>query len=123
MRQEFEAVWKQVDCLFTPTTPTSAPRIGQATLEFNETEEDTRIATTRLVRAINALGFPALSIPCGRDTLGLPMGLQIIGPAFQEELILRVGAALEDAIGLGPWPEIDESPHPRIEPVKSVGSP
>jgi aspartyl-tRNA(Asn)/glutamyl-tRNA(Gln) amidotransferase subunit A len=117
MRQEFEVIWKQVDCLFTPTTPTSAPRIGQTTLEFNGTEEDTRIATTRLVRAINALGFPALSIPCGRDALGLPMGLQIIGPAFQEELILRVGAALEDAIGLGPWPKIDEKQTPRLDPV------
>ncbi|HVN79555.1 MAG TPA: amidase [Terriglobia bacterium] len=114
MRQEFETVWKGVNCLFTPTTPTSAPKIGQATLEFNGTEEDTRIATTRLVRAVNALGFPALSIPCGRDTLGLPMGLQIIGPAFQEELILRVGAALEDASGLGPWPEIDEKQSPGV---------
>jgi aspartyl-tRNA(Asn)/glutamyl-tRNA(Gln) amidotransferase subunit A len=98
LRQEFQSVWKQVDCLFTPTTPTSAPRIGQATLKLGSDEEDVRIASTRLVRGINVLGLPALSLPCGFDEQGLPLGLQIIGRSFQEALILRVGAAVEDAL-------------------------
>jgi aspartyl-tRNA(Asn)/glutamyl-tRNA(Gln) amidotransferase subunit A len=55
-----------------------------------------RLATTRLVRGINALGLPALSMPCGLSANHLPVGLQIIGPAFEEALILRVGAALDD---------------------------
>jgi aspartyl-tRNA(Asn)/glutamyl-tRNA(Gln) amidotransferase subunit A len=97
IRQQFQAVWEQVDCLLTPTTPTPAPKIGQATLRFGDGEEEVRIATTRLVRAINVLGLPALSMPCGFDSQGLPLGLQIIGRPFQEALILRVGAALEDA--------------------------
>ncbi len=101
LREEFLAVWKQVDCLLTPATPCTAPKIGQSTLEM-EGEEDVRLASTRLVRAVNAMGFPALSIPCGRDSKGLPMGLQIIGPPFQESLILRVGAALEGTTGS--WP-------------------
>jgi aspartyl-tRNA(Asn)/glutamyl-tRNA(Gln) amidotransferase subunit A len=101
MKEEFQKLWKQVDCLFVPTTPTSAPKIGQATLRFGDKEEDARLASTRLVRGINVLGLPALSMPCGWDGLGLPLGLQIIGSPFQEALILRIGAALEDAIGFG----------------------
>jgi aspartyl-tRNA(Asn)/glutamyl-tRNA(Gln) amidotransferase subunit A len=104
LTQQFQTVWKQVDCLITPTTPSSAPKIGQTTFKIEEEEEDIRIASTRLVRAINALGYPALSIPCGKDSRGLPMGLQIVGPPFQEALVLRFGAALEDATGFGSWP-------------------
>ena len=99
LQQEFHAVWKQVDCLFTPTTPTSAPKIGQSTIDLDG-EEDVRIASTRLARGVNVLGLPALSLPCGFDETGLPIGLQIIGPSFREALILKVGAALEDALNL-----------------------
>jgi aspartyl-tRNA(Asn)/glutamyl-tRNA(Gln) amidotransferase subunit A len=63
-------------------------------------EEDVRLASTRLVRGINALGYPALSIPCGLSGAGMPVGMQIVGPTFEEALILRIGAALEDA-GVG----------------------
>jgi aspartyl-tRNA(Asn)/glutamyl-tRNA(Gln) amidotransferase subunit A len=99
MRQECGQLWKHIDCLFTPTTPATAPRIGQTQVKLGEVDEDVRLAATRLVRAINVFGFPALSIPCGVSRAGLPMGLQIIGAPFQEALILRVGAALEDARG------------------------
>jgi len=97
MQREFAQLWSQVDCLFTPTTPMAAPRIGDKTVHLGELVEDVRLAATRLVRGINVLGLPALSIPCGRDSLGLPVGLQIIGRPFDEALILRVAAALEDA--------------------------
>jgi aspartyl-tRNA(Asn)/glutamyl-tRNA(Gln) amidotransferase subunit A len=106
LTQQFQAVWKQVDCLITPTTPSSAPKIGQTTFKIEDEEEDIRIASTRLVRAINAVGYPALSIPCGQDSKGLPMGLQIVGPPFQEALVLRVGAALEDATGFEACPKM-----------------
>jgi aspartyl-tRNA(Asn)/glutamyl-tRNA(Gln) amidotransferase subunit A len=57
------------------------------------------------VRGVNALGLPALSLPCGLSAAGLPVGLQIIGPAFEEALLLRVSAALEDAgVGAPPCP-------------------
>jgi Asp-tRNA(Asn)/Glu-tRNA(Gln) amidotransferase A subunit family amidase len=51
--------------------------------------------TTRFVRAFNALGFPALSIPCGASPNGLPIGLQIVGRPFEDDLVLALGAALE----------------------------
>lgn len=93
---EFRALFRGIDVLFTPTTPTPAPRIGQKAVELDGTPEDARIATTRLVRGINVLGFPALSMPCGAAA-GLPIGLQIIGRPFEEHLLLTLGEALEPA--------------------------
>jgi aspartyl-tRNA(Asn)/glutamyl-tRNA(Gln) amidotransferase subunit A len=71
-------------------------------------DEDVRLAATRLVRGINVLGLPALSIPCGLASNGLPIGIQIIGPAWEEALILRIGAALEDGgVSIPPCPAAD----------------
>jgi aspartyl-tRNA(Asn)/glutamyl-tRNA(Gln) amidotransferase subunit A len=95
--REFSKLWSEVDCIFTPTTPTPAPKIGQMTMKVGSVDEDVRLATTRLMRAINVLGIPALSIPCGFTKAGLPMGLQILGAPRAEDMILRVGAAIEDA--------------------------
>ncbi|HEY1239343.1 MAG TPA: amidase [Bryobacteraceae bacterium] len=94
---DFREVWREVDCLITPTTAIAAPRIGETMVKVANREEEIRSATTRLVRSFNALGLPALSLPCGRTVAGLPIGLQIIGRPFGEPLILRVGAALEDS--------------------------
>jgi aspartyl-tRNA(Asn)/glutamyl-tRNA(Gln) amidotransferase subunit A len=99
MQREFRQLWKQVDCLFTPTTPITAPKIGAQTVEVHGETEDVRLATTRFMRGINVLGLPALSIPCGSDSRKMPIGLQIIGKAFDEATVLRVGAALEDDMG------------------------
>lgn len=96
--REFSALFREVDVIFTPTTPTTAPRIGETRLRVGDTEEDVRLATTRLVRGFNALGVPALSMPCGKNSNGLPIGLQIIGAAFREEVVLRAAAALEDEL-------------------------
>ena len=91
-RRQWAELWRSVDVIFTPTAPILAPFIGQAEVKWNMESEDVRLATTRLVRAINVLGLPALSIPLTPDPL--PIGLQIIGPLFQEHLVLAVGAAL-----------------------------
>ena len=95
MAREFAHVWKEADCLITPTTPLAAPRIGAETVRLGGHEENVRMATTRLVRGINALGWPALSIPCGATTAGLPIGMQIVGPAYHDAVVLCVGAAFE----------------------------
>jgi len=97
LQQEFARVWERADCLLTPTTPNTAPRIGQATITQNGEPEDVRLASTRFVRSINVLGLPALSIPCGLDANRMPVGLQIVGKPFDEATVLRVGAALEDS--------------------------
>jgi aspartyl-tRNA(Asn)/glutamyl-tRNA(Gln) amidotransferase subunit A len=95
--REFSKLWASVDCIFTPTTPTPAPKIGQTTMQVGDRLEDVRLATTRLMRAINVLGIPALSIPSGFTKSGLPIGLQILGAPRAEDMILRIGAAIEDA--------------------------
>jgi aspartyl-tRNA(Asn)/glutamyl-tRNA(Gln) amidotransferase subunit A len=100
MQREFAKVWAEVDCLMVPTTPITAPRIGEKTVRIDGADEDVRLAASRLARGMNAVGLPALSMPCGLSSGNLPIGLQITGPAFDEALILRVGAALEDS-GVG----------------------
>ena len=95
---EFRALFESIDCLFTPTTPITAPRIGEKEVELDGRREDTRIAATRLVRGMNVLGFPALSIPCGESSAGLPIGLQMVGRPFEEDLLLALGEALEPAL-------------------------
>ena len=95
-RASFNRVWSEVDCLITPTTPTTAPKIGETVVRIGGRDEEVRLATTRLVRGINALGLPALSMPCGLGN-NMPIGLQVIGPEFEEALICKVAAALEDA--------------------------
>ena len=98
MQCEFSQLWAKTDFLFTPTAPVGAPRIGQTAVRIAGREEDVRLASTRMVRAINLLGLPALSLPCGFDAAGLPLGLQIIGRPFDEAGVFRVGAALEDTL-------------------------
>lgn len=96
--QEWRLIFSAVDCLFTPTTPIPAPLIGQKQVELDGQMQDVRLAATRFMRGINLLGLPALSMAVGKTAAGLPIGLQIIGSAFQENVVLRIGAALEDAL-------------------------
>ncbi len=95
-RAEFAELFTRCDALFVPTTPITAPLIGAETVTIDGEEEDTRMASTRLMRGANALGLPALSMPSGFSDAQLPMGLQIMGPLWQEARILKIAAALED---------------------------
>jgi len=98
--RQFARLFEQVDCIFTPTTPITAPKIGQTSVEIRGGKEEVRSAATRFTRVMNALGLPAISIPCGFSRSGLPIGLQIIAAARQDDLLLRVAAAMEDAMAL-----------------------
>lgn len=98
--REFSKLWAGVDCIFTPATPTPAPKIGQTTIEIGPVTDDVRLASTRFMRAINVLGIPALAIPCGFSKAGLPLGLQILAAPGREDALLEVGAAMEDALGV-----------------------
>jgi aspartyl-tRNA(Asn)/glutamyl-tRNA(Gln) amidotransferase subunit A len=97
---DFARLFEHVDCIFTPATPITAPRIGQTTVTICGVIEEVRTAVTRFTRVMNALGLPAISIPCGFSRSGLPIGLQIIAAAGQEDLLLRAAAAMEDAMSL-----------------------
>lgn len=97
-RTQFDAIWQEVDVIATPTTPVVAPAIGQKEVEINGQKEDVRLASTRLVRAINLLGEPALSMPCGKSKGGLPIGLQLIAAPFAEPKLLQIARTLEEAL-------------------------
>ena len=93
MQKEWSKVWDSVDCLFTPTAPIVAPRIGESHVEIAGAPEDVRLASTRFVRAFNVLGWPAISIPL--HSAGLPIGLQIVGAPFAETEVLSFAGAME----------------------------
>ena len=97
-RRDFDALWRNIDILAGPTTPVAAPRIDEVTVQIGSRQENTRMASTRLVRAINFLGEPALSMPCGKTTTGLPIGLQLISSPFTEPKLLQVARTLEPGL-------------------------
>jgi aspartyl-tRNA(Asn)/glutamyl-tRNA(Gln) amidotransferase subunit A len=100
LAREFSRVWEHFDCLMMPCTPVVAAKRGEMTVEIGEAREDVRLASTRLTRPFNVLGWPALSLPCGFSEGGMPIGLQLTAAPHREDLLLRVGASLEDALGL-----------------------
>lgn len=103
-RREFDALWEKIDVLVTPTTPMAAPLLEEETVEMDGQQEDTRAAATRLVRGINFIGEPALSLPCGTTAAGLPIGLQLIGPPFGEPRLLQIAKAIEALPGAARLP-------------------
>jgi aspartyl-tRNA(Asn)/glutamyl-tRNA(Gln) amidotransferase subunit A len=98
--RQFAKLFDKVDCIFTPATPMPAPKIGETTVEICGAPEEVRAVATRFTRGMNALGLPAISLPCGFSLSGLPIGLQIIAAARQEDRLLHAAAAMEDAMGL-----------------------
>lgn len=97
-RREFDRLWKETDLLVAPTTPTAAPKLDDMTVQFGEERtgenQDVRMASTRLCRAINFIGEPSLSIPCGTTAAGLPMSMQLIGAPFAEATLLQAARLL-----------------------------
>lgn len=89
-QREWAKLWTKVDCIFTPTAPIVAPRIGETHVEIEGIPEDVRLASTRLVRAINVLGLPAISVPLPGS--GLPIGLQVVGKPFDESRLISIAA-------------------------------
>jgi aspartyl-tRNA(Asn)/glutamyl-tRNA(Gln) amidotransferase subunit A len=97
IRQDFDRAFAQVDVIATPTTPTTAFRLG----ERLEDPVQMYLADVFTVSA-NLAGIPAISVPCG-FVEGLPVGLQLTGRAFDEATILRAAATYERLSG-GPLP-------------------
>jgi aspartyl-tRNA(Asn)/glutamyl-tRNA(Gln) amidotransferase subunit A len=100
LARDFARVWERVDCLIMPATPVVAAKRGEMTVQIGDVTEDVRLASTRLTRPFNVLGWPALSLPCGFSEDGMPIGVQLAAAPHREELLLQAGAALEDVLGL-----------------------
>jgi aspartyl-tRNA(Asn)/glutamyl-tRNA(Gln) amidotransferase subunit A len=93
--REWEAIWNKVEVIATPTTPTPAPLLEQSKINIGGQEEDVRMASTRLMRSLNYLGEPALSMPCGKTSGGLPIGLQLISARNTDARLLQIAKTLE----------------------------
>jgi aspartyl-tRNA(Asn)/glutamyl-tRNA(Gln) amidotransferase subunit A len=89
-----------LDALLTPTLPATAAGRDQEEFVYGDFAEPVTLSYVRTTAPFNLSGLPALSVPCGYDHDGLPIGLQIAGRPFDETTVLRVGAAYESAT---PW--------------------
>jgi aspartyl-tRNA(Asn)/glutamyl-tRNA(Gln) amidotransferase subunit A len=97
---ESGTLMERVTALALPTIPIVAPAIGQSTVTLGDRPTDARGVITRFVRIINFVGLPAISVPCGFGTDGLPVGLQIVGRPNDEPTVLAIAHAYEQAT---PW--------------------
>jgi len=86
----------RLDACVTPTLPATAARSDQDNFEYGETVEDVTSSYVRTTAPFNLSGQPALTVPCGFDRNGLPIGLQIAGRPFDEATVLQIGACFED---------------------------
>lgn len=90
--EEFRRAFRECDCLIAPTIPAPPPRLGEDFLEIGASRVPVVENLVRLCAPQNVAGIPALSLPCGFDPNGLPIGLQIISGRNRENTVLELGA-------------------------------
>jgi aspartyl-tRNA(Asn)/glutamyl-tRNA(Gln) amidotransferase subunit A len=105
---EFDAAFQEVDAVVAPTLPVTAPPISAETMLIDGEEVGVRPIVVGHSRPANFTGLPAISIPCGFSREGLPVGLQLIGRAFDEATLLRIAFSYEREHD---W----QARHPRVE--------
>ena len=93
IKNDFDEVYKKVDAILTPSTPSAAFKIGEKT-----NDPVSMYLNDIFTVPVNLAGLPAISIPAGVDAKGYPLGLQIIGKAFDEQNILNIAYAMEEKI-------------------------
>ena len=99
--EDFQRVFQDVDALLTPTTPSAAFVIGSKA----KTDPIEMYLNDIFTVTADIAGIPAISVPAGLDGQGLPLGLQVITRALDEETMFAVAGALEDAAGFDATPE------------------
>ena len=100
MAEEFKRLFNQVDVIVTPTEPLTAWKHGHESLAVLGNEESVLAASWRLTYPFNLTGLPAISVPCGFDSAGMPIGLQVAGRPFDETTVLRCAGAVEKLVGI-----------------------
>ena len=94
---EIATAFRDVDAIVAPTVPVPAPPIGAESVQIDGQQVGVRPAIVGHSRPANFTGLPAISIPCGLTHEGLPVGLQLIGRAFDEATLLRIARSYESA--------------------------
>lgn len=95
--QDFETAFQKVDVILTPTTPSAAFAIDE-----KPTDPVVMYLNDVLTVPANLAGLPAISIPAGLSNAGLPLGLQLIGPAFDENVLFQAGRVIEESAAFTP---------------------
>ena len=92
IKQEFDKAFEKYDIILAPAAPTTAPLLGSSL------QDPIKMYLSDIYTiSANLAGIPGLSIPCGKDKKGLPIGMQLLGGCFQEKTLLRAGFAYEMA--------------------------
>jgi aspartyl-tRNA(Asn)/glutamyl-tRNA(Gln) amidotransferase subunit A len=99
--QDFNDIFADFDVIIQPTAPSTAFRLGE-----NIDDPVKMYMEDICTIPVNLAGLPAISVPCGFDSSGLPIGLQIIGKAFDESTVLRVAHAYEQTTSFNRVPEL-----------------
>ena len=96
IKQAFDRAFEKYDVILGPAAPTTAPRLGDSL------SDPLKMYLGDIYTiSVNLAGLPGMTVPCGMDSKGLPIGLQLIGDCFKEKNIIRAGYAYEQA--RGPW--------------------
>ena len=90
IRQTFDRAFASYDIILGPAAPTTAPRLGASLADPIK-----MYLGDIYTIAVNLAGLPGMSLPCGRDRAGLPIGLQLIADCFQEKKLIRAAYAYE----------------------------
>ncbi|WP_297444322.1 Asp-tRNA(Asn)/Glu-tRNA(Gln) amidotransferase subunit GatA [Desulfurobacterium sp.] len=99
--QDFQKAFEKVNFIVTPVSPTTAFKIGE------KVGDPIKMYLSDIFTiALNLAGLPGLSMPCGFDSKGLPVGVQLIGKAFDEETLYAVGYKLEKALNINNLPQL-----------------
>jgi aspartyl-tRNA(Asn)/glutamyl-tRNA(Gln) amidotransferase subunit A len=94
----FRRELERVDLVAVPTTPIAAPLIGVTSVERDGAPVDIEDALISFTRVFSLIRVPTLSVPCGETSIGLPVGLQLVGRPFDEATLIRVGDTLASAL-------------------------
>lgn len=91
IKNDFDGVWDKVDCLLTPVSPTIAFKLGE------KVDDPLSMYLSDVYTvSVNLAGLPGLSLPCGTDSSGLPVGLQLVSKPFDEGVLIQIAHFLED---------------------------
>ena len=93
--QGFREAMAGVDVLLTPATAVPAPKLGESAVEVGGEKEQLFLTLARISSPFDMTGLPALSVPCGFSQSGLPIGLQVVGHPFREDVVVQVGHAYQ----------------------------
>ena len=94
IKKAFDEAFAKYDLLIGPVAPTTAPKIGSSL-----SDPIKMYLGDIYTISLNLAGLPGLSVPCGKDSDGLPIGVQFIGDCFKEKNLIRAGFAYEQARG------------------------